>query len=428
MPTPIPSTFFSGNRRQLIDRMVPGTVAIVCASVRMPRNADQLFPFRQDSSFYYLTGLEEPDAVLVLCRGEGLDWPAETLFMSPKTPRDALWNGPGLERDQVVVRTGIERTENLNLLHPFLESLIPSVREIYTPAPEPNDPLTNWSDRKLLEWIRQHFPGIGFRHLEPILMRLRGIKQPEELAQIREAVQITERGLDRVLHHLEPGMREYQVEALLIGTFRDAGARGHAFEPIVASGANALVLHYTDNTDPCRDGDLLLLDFGAEVNNYAADCSRTLPVSGRFTRRQRDVYEATLRVFRQARDMMICGAVLADLHNRVGTLWEEEHIRLGLYSLREARASSPESPLWKRYFPHGTSHSLGLDVHDLFDRNLPLEEDMVLTCEPGIYIPEEGLGIRIENDIRITAGEPEDLMEGFPLEPDEIEHAMKKRA
>jgi Xaa-Pro aminopeptidase len=227
---------------------------------------------------------------------------------------------------------------------------------------------------------------------------------------------------------VEPGLYEYQVEAEIIAEFIGKGAEGHAFEPIVACGKNALVLHYVQNNGICGDGEMLLMDFGAEVNHYAADCSRTIPVNGRFTRRQRALYDAVLRVFRMARDLMVPGILMADFHQAVGELWEEEHMALGLYSRKDVEAHTDSEPLWKNYFMHGTSHSMGLDVHDPFDRSVPFKEGMVLTCEPAIYIREEGVGIRLENDILITENGPVDLMKDIPIEAEEIEELMNRNS
>jgi len=230
-----------------------------------------------------------------------------------------------------------------------------------------------------------------------------------------------------VLEKAEPGVWEYQLEAEIIATFIKNGAAGHAYDPIVASGKNALILHYVKNNNQCRDGEMLLMDFGAEVNNYAADCSRSIPVNGRFSPRQREVYEAVLRVFSQARAMMVTGTVLAEFHQHVGALWAEEHIALGLYSREDAKGPSDQDPPWKNYYMHGTSHSLGLDVHDPFDRSRSFEPGMVLTCEPAIYIPEEQTGIRLENNILISLDGPVDLMEEIPFEADEIEELMNMK-
>jgi Xaa-Pro aminopeptidase len=223
---------------------------------------------------------------------------------------------------------------------------------------------------------------------------------------------------------IKPGVWEYEIEAEIIAEFIGRGANGHAYEPIVACGKNALTLHYINNKERCNEGELLLIDFGAEVNNYAADCSRTIPVSGRFTPRQREVYNAVTRLFKKARELMVPGIVMSEFHLQVGELWQEEHISLGLYSRKDARAHSKEEPLWKKYFMHGTSHSLGLDVHDPCDRSLPFQPGLVITCEPAIYLQEEGFGIRLENDILITESGPVDLMEDIPMEAGEIEEII----
>jgi len=262
--------------------------------------------------------------------------------------------------------------------------------------------------------------------LSPLIQSLRMIKQPEEIEEIKRAVAITHSAFLRVLRKIEPAWYEYQAEAEIIGEFIGQGAEGHAFEPIMACGKNALVLHYVTNNCPCREGELLLMDFGAEINHYAADCSRTIPVNGRFTRRQRLLYDAVLRVLRKAMALMVPGTVLADFHQAVGEMWEEEHIALGLYTRSDVNRHTGPEPLWKNYFMHGTSHSMGLDVHDPFDRLRPFEPGMVLSCEPAIYIPEEGLGIRLENDILIGEKGPVDLMEKLPIDPEEIEDLMNR--
>jgi len=263
--------------------------------------------------------------------------------------------------------------------------------------------------------------------LSPHIDRLRMVKEPEELEEMKKAIRITRSAFLKVLEGVKPGNMEYELEAEITAEFVRKGAEGHAYEPIVASGRNALILHYIQNQNRCLDGQLILMDFGAEVNNYAADCSRTIPVNGKFSRRQRDLYEATHRVFKQAVKLMVPGVAMADFHNKVGALWEEEHLRLGLYSSSDVAARPASDPLWKNYYMHGTSHSLGLDVHDPFDRTQPFLPGMVLTCEPAIYLPEEGIGIRLENDILITEDQPVDLMSEIPIEADHIEELMASK-
>jgi Xaa-Pro aminopeptidase len=251
-------------------------------------------------------------------------------------------------------------------------------------------------------------------------------KEPEEIDMMNRAISITGDAFIRVLQNLCPGMHEYQVAAHISYEFFNQGAREHAFEPIVASGKNALVLHYVENRDACDDGALLLMDFGADWEYYAADISRTIPVNGRYTRRQRELYDANLRVMQQALGLMIPGKKLNEFNNEVGLLWEEEHVKLGLYSMRDVKKQPDGIPLWKRYYWHGTSHSIGLDVHDRFDPTVEFGPGMVLSCEPGIYIREEGVGIRLENDVLITGEGPVNLSENIPIDPDAIEVIMNK--
>jgi Xaa-Pro aminopeptidase len=245
---------------------------------------------------------------------------------------------------------------------------------------------------------------------------------------MQKAIDITEKAFRRVLRKVKPGIMEYEIEAEITYEFIRKRATGHAYTPIIASGKNACVLHYIDNNQPCLDGDVILLDFGAEYGNYAADLSRSIPVNGQFTERQRDVYNAVLRVMKQAKKMLVPGNTIEAYHVEVGKIMEEELIGLGLLDKDEVKKQNPEMPLYKKYFMHGTSHFLGLDVHDVGNRYEPMKPGMVFTCEPGIYIPEEGLGIRIENDILVTVKEPVDLMSAIPVEVEDIEDAMREAA
>jgi len=405
---PVPATLFIRNRSRLASMMSPGAVALIRSGQRKQRNGDQFYPFRQHSDFFYLTGINLEETVFVFTPTHPDPGLREVLFIKRPTLKSELWTGEAPGQEEVRAMSGVSRVEWLEEQDAFLQLLIPEATMLYT----------------------DHETGsIPYQHktsLAPLLQNLRMIKQPEEIEEIRRAVSITRSAFLRVLQRVEPGIFEYQVEAELIGEFIGRGAEGHAFEPIVASGKNALVLHYVKNKGLCRDGELLLMDFGAEVNHYAADCSRTIPVNGRFSRRQRLLYDATLRVFRKAKELMVPGTVMADFHQAVGEFWEEEHIGLELYTREEAEEHLGSEPLWKKYFMHGTSHSMGLDVHDPFDRLKPFEPGMVLTCEPAIYIPKEMLGIRLENDILITDEGPVDLMEDIPIEVDEIEELMNR--
>lgn len=385
-------------------------VAVVGSNSRKVRNGDQFYPYRQHSDFFYLSGISQPDSILVLTPGRTV------LFIRKPDPKTQLWSGPLLSREEASSLSGIGDIRWMEYLGTFFEKEIRGAMNIL-PGGE--------KDGKIFEKLKNISPIDEQCAFDQKMMQLRMIKQVEEIAAIKNACSITRSAFMQVLKKIKPGMPEYKVEAELSAEFIGRGAQGHAFEPIVASGENALILHYVENEHTINSGDLLLMDFGAELYNYAADCSRTLPVNGRFSKRQRELYKAVLRVFKKARAMMRPGILMGDFHKQVGSIWEEEHVKLGLYSLEEARANHQAEPLWKKYYMHGTSHSLGLDVHDPFDRTVPFAPGMVLTCEPGIYIEEEGIGIRLENDILITENEPLDLMEDIPMEVDEIEDLMQ---
>jgi Xaa-Pro aminopeptidase len=408
--TPLPADLFIRNRSRLAKRMSAGAVAIIKTDERKLRNGDQFYPFRQQSNFFYLTGINLEDCVFVFAPGHSDPGLQEILFIKRPTPKSELWSGKVPGPKELGALSGIAQVRWMEEQEAFLQLLVPEASVLFT----------------------DHEPGsVPYQSkmpLAPLLQELRMIKQREEIEVIRKAAGITHSAFLRVLGKVEPGLYEYQVEAEIIGEFIGKGAEGHAFEPIVACGKNALVLHYVQNNCICGDGEMLLMDFGAEVNHYAADCSRTIPVNGRFTRRQRALYDAVLRVFRKARDLMVPGILMADFHQAVGELWEEEHMALGLYTRKDVEANTDSEPLWKNYFMHGTSHSMGLDVHDPFDRSVPFKEGMVLSCEPAIYIREEGVGIRLENDILITENGPVDLMKDIPIEAEEIEELMNRNS
>jgi Xaa-Pro aminopeptidase len=272
--------------------------------------------------------------------------------------------------------------------------------------------------------LKQKFPLHHFERLAPYLTEIRLRKEPEEIELIQKACDITKKAFYRVLEFVKPGVYEYEIEAEIIREFIRNGAAGHAYDPIVASGENACVLHYIENSDVCEDGELVLLDFGVEYANYASDCSRTLPVNGTFTERQLNLYNSVLHVKNEAMKFIRPGITLYDLQQHVRKVWEQEHVKLGLYSKGELTHQSSQKPLYMNYFPHGISHFMGLDVHDVGGKDVVLKPGMVLTCEPGIYIPEEGTGIRLEDDILVTEHEPVNLTKDIPILPKEIENWM----
>jgi len=422
----IQATLFIRNRRKLAEMVSPGSLLVICSGERMPRNGDQFYPFRQQSDFFYLTGINQEGSVLVLLPGNQEDPLTEILFVRKSDPRTELWFGPLLTPEMAASLSGIREVRLMEELEQYLTDIVLSASRVYFNHEDHIHPdlRIKSPDTFLYEKISSRFPGLTFSRLAPLLMQLRMIKEYEEVEEIRKAGAITRAAFLKVLKMVKPGIREYEIEAVLTAEFLAAGAEGHAYEPIVAGGRNALILHYVNNNCICRENDLILMDFGAEVNNYGVDCSRTIPVNGRFSARQLELYNAVLRVFRQARKMMVPGVKLNEFHQNVGSLLEEEYIKLGLYTSEEAKLQNPEGPMWKKYLVHGSSHSLGLDVHDPFDRSAPMESGMVLTLEPAIYIPAEKTGIRIENDLLITEEGPVDLLDDIPVEAEEIEEIM----
>ena len=424
---PVPAELFIKNRSKLKNRLEPGSVVVICSGYQIPRNRDQYYPYRQQSDFFYLTGINQPGYVLFMCPDHPQEDLREVLLTAKQSEKEKVWHGPKPAPGELSALSGIDHVRNMDDRDQLIGQLIPGAGTVYFNLPWDSSPrsVINTFDGAMYSIITDRYPLLKPARLAPFLTELRMIKDPLEIEQIRRSCAITGSAFRKALSVIRPGIREYGVEAEIIAEFIRSGAEGHAFDPIIACGENALILHYADNNRECRDGSLLLMDFGAEVNNYAGDCTRTVPVSGRFTGRQRELYDSVHKVYRKAREMMVPGEKLHDLHQRVGTLWQEEHIRLGLYTRKQAERQDPQQPLWKRYFLHGTSHSVGLDVHDPFDRNVPLQPGMVFSCEPGLYIPEEKLGIRLENVILITDKGPEDLMEDIPMDSGEIEQLMR---
>ncbi len=422
-------SFYTHNRQNLVAMLPPKTVALFFPNDKMPRNGDQYFFFRQNSNLYYLSGIEQPQTILVLCPNHPNPKYREILFILQADTVKETWEGHRLTPQETTAISGVETVMNIDQFDLIIDDLTYPSEHIYLDITEnanrDSDLFTH--DLKMGNKLKSRFPLHQYGRLAPLMSKLRHIKRPEEIHVIQSACEITEKAFNRVLNTIRPGMYEYEIEAEMTYEMVRNGASGHAFLPIIASGQNACVLHYHTNNRVIRDGEMVLLDFGAEVSNYASDCSRTIPVSGHFTPRQRQLYESVLRVFRKVMHTMRPGLSIVQINMQAGRFWEEEHIKLGLYSMEELRRQDPDQPLYYKYFMHGVTHSLGLDVHDIGDRYQTLEPGVILTCEPGIYIPEEGIGIRLENDVLVTPADPIDLMKHIPIEPDEIEERMASK-
>jgi Xaa-Pro aminopeptidase len=420
---------FRKNRRKLLSLMLPDSSAIICSSDEMPRNGDQFYKYRQSSDMFYLAGIEQERTILVLNPSHPDQNRREVLFILKVNREQEIWYGKKLTEEEASEISGIESIYFLEDYDQLLPGIVGHCHNIYfnEPLHFKVKPEVISADERMAKKVKKFFPMHSCHQLAPLLWKTRMLKEDEEISLIRQACRITRDAYLRVLRFLRPGVMEYEVEAEIIHEFIKQGAAGHAYDPIIASGKNACTLHYTVNDKCCYEGDMLLMDFGVEYANYAADLSRTIPVSGVFTKRQAELYDATLRVLRYARSVMKPGITIPEYHNQVGEFWKEEHIRLGLYSRQEAEQHTGAPAIWHRYYMHGTSHSIGLDVHDMFDKSETLRPGMLLSCEPGIYIPEENIGIRLEDNILITEDGNMNLMENFPVEREEIIEIMKNR-
>ncbi|CAN5543385.1 aminopeptidase P family protein [soil metagenome] len=428
--TPIDSLLFIENRKRFVAHMKPGSIAFFNANDEMPRNGDCNFPYRQHSDLFHLSGIDQEQTVLVLFPDAPIPKYREMLFLRKTNEHIAVWEGHKYSKEEGRQASGIQSIYWLEDYASIIPMLMNHCTTVYLNLNE-NDRFASdvpYREMRFAKEMKKRYAGHHYERSGPLMATLRSIKHDIEIKLMQRAMDITEKAFRRVLRFVKPGVMEYEIEAEITHEFIRKRANGHAYTPIIASGNNANVLHYIDNNMECKAGEVILMDFGAEYANYAADMTRCVPVSGEFTERQRDVYNAVLRVMRQATKMLVPGNTIEKYHLEVGKIMEGELIGLGLLNKDEVKKQNPDMPLYKKYFMHGTSHFLGLDVHDIGDRYQPMQAGMIFTCEPGIYIPEEGLGIRLENDILITSKEQIDLMSAIPVEVEDIEEAMREAA
>ena len=425
---PIGKELFIENRNNLRKVLPPKSVAILHSNDILPTNADGTLPFLQNSDLFYLTGIDQENSILVLCPDHPEPDFREMLFVVETNEHIAVWEGYKYTKEHATEVSGIENVLWNSKFRDMLHLIMSEVNHVFLPTNEHRRSgalmeVQTQNDR-FIKWVKEQYPLHEYQRLAPIMHDLRAIKGEREIELIGQACKITEKGFRRILGFVEPGVMEFEIEAEYLHEFVRNRSRGFAYTPIIASGANSNVLHYIDNSLECKDGDLLLMDVGAEYSNYAADMTRTIPVSGRFTKRQREVYDAVLRVQREAMKILRPGTTIPEYHKEVGKVMESELIGLGLLDKTDVKNQNEKNPLYKKYFMHGTSHHLGLDVHDYGNWYRTVEEGMVFTIEPGIYLPEEGFGIRLENDIVIRENGWDDLMAGIPIDGDEIEELM----
>ena len=423
------NSFFSGNRSSFVQEMKANSAAIFNSNDLMPTNADASFPFKQNNDLFYLSGIDQEETSLILFPDHNEEKFHEILFIRPTDDITITWEGNKLSKDQAKELSGIKSVFWQDEFEKTLDILLKQAEFIYLNSNEQKRAQNNVTggDQRFLRWCKDHYPLHKLERSAPILHQLRSVKSQTEINTIRKACEITRKGFVRALKAIRPGMMEYEIEAEFIYEFIRNGSRGFAYEPIVASGKNSCILHYVLNNKQCYNGDLILLDIGAEYGNYNADMTRSVPVNGKFTERQKSVYEAVLRIMQEAKNMLTPGLLLKDYNKEVGKIIESELLGLGLLNKSDIDNQNQEHPAYRKYFMHNISHHLGLDVHDVSPPNQPLEPGMVLTVEPGIYIREENLGIRLENDVLITDNKVEDLMEDIPIEIEEIETIMNER-
>jgi len=422
----IDSQLFIENRKRFVAQLKPNAIAIFNSNDEMPRSADGHFPFRQNPDLFYLTGIDQENTILILVPDHPIEEMREILLITQSNEIIATWIGHKYTKEEAKKTSGIQTIYWSSQFKDLLPSLMHQFDDCYLNLNEHNRMHTTVVDKDLrfAREMRQNFPLHEYHRAAPIMHELRAVKSDIELELMKRAVSITSNAFDRVLKFVKPEVKEYEIEAEILHEYLRNQATGPAYGSIVASGKDSCILHYHDNNKTCKDGDILLMDFGAEYANYAADLSRTIPVNGRYSERQKAVYNSVLAAVKFAKSILKPGILLREYSKEVGRFVEAELIQLQLLDKKEVANQDPKRPLYKKYMMHGVSHFLGIDVHDVGLAYKPIKAGMVFTCEPGIYIKEEGLGIRIENDLLVTEDGVVDLMDGVPIEVEEIEEIM----
>jgi Xaa-Pro aminopeptidase len=407
--------------------MIPKSIVIFNSNDLYPVSADTTLPFEQHRDIFYLSGIDQEESVLLLLKNESNSNIKEILFL--KKPNETLthWEGEKLNEEKAFEISGIKNVYWIDDLEKIIKNLMLSVENIYINTNEHYRAkiITETREARFNTWIKNEYPNKNIERSNPILQSLRAVKDPIEIKLIQQACRITEKGFKRVLGFVKPGVWEYEIEAEFSHEFLKNRSRKFAYQPIIASGKNSNILHYIENNNKCKKGDLILLDVGAEYANYSSDMTRTIPVSGKYNKRQKEVYNSVLRVKKEATNLLNPGILWKDHHAEVGKIMTSELLKLGLLDKSDIQNQTKLNPAFKKFFTHGTSHHLGLDTHDYGDINLPIEANNVFTVEPGIYIKEEGFGIRLEDDVVIQKnGNPINLMKNIPIEVEEIESLM----
>ena len=424
---PLNNSIYKRNRLNFMDQMKGNCMAIFNSNDIYPVSADSELPFAQHRDMFHLAGIDQEETILILYPSSKDSKTREVLFIRRSDEHTKIWEGEKLSKDLASKLSGIESIHFVEDFKNILHLITSKVDTFYINKNEhyrANSPVETREDR-FISWLLKKYPAHNVAKSNPILQRLRSIKHIDEIDQIRKACQVTKKGFNRVLKFIKPDVWEYQIEAEFIHEFINNSSKGFAYSPIIASGQDNNVLHYVKNNKQCKDGELILMDVGAEYGNYSSDMTRTIPVSGHFSKRQKEIYNTVLRVKNEATKLLTVGNNWKNFHDQVGEIMTKELLDINLLDKADIKNQTKKNPAYKKYFMHGTSHHLGLDTHDYGLLDDLFQENMVFTVEPGIYIPEEGFGVRLEDDVVIqTKGEPINLMEDIPIETDHIEELM----
>jgi Xaa-Pro aminopeptidase len=423
----IDKQLYCTNRAKFVAQMKEHALAVFNSNDIFPISADSTMPFQQHRDILALTGVDQEESILILFPTASNPAHREVLFLKETNETIAVWEGEKLTKEAAYETSGIKTVYWLQQFPTIFKQLMSEASSVYINTNEHLRASTEVETRedRFIKKLKIDYPGHNYLKSAPIMHKIRSIKDAIEIELMQKACKITEAGVRRTLPFIKPGVWEYEIEAEFAHEFLRNRSKGFAYTPIVASGKNACVLHYIENNQQCKDGDVILLDVGAEYANYSSDLTRCIPVNGKFTARQKEVYNAVLNVKKEAEKLLVPGTMMAEYHKEVGKLMEAQLLNLKLIDQTDIKNQNPDWPAYKKYFMHGTSHFLGLDTHDVGLWHEPIQAGMVFTCEPGIYIPEEGLGIRLEDDLVVQAsGQPFNLMKDIPLEAEEIEELM----
>jgi Xaa-Pro aminopeptidase len=426
---PLNSDIFKQNRKRFVQKLEKNSIAIFNSNDELPTNADQLYKFKQNSDLFWLTGIEQEDSMLILFPDNPDKKYREVLVLVRPNELKEKWDGHRLRSKEATAISGIETIVWLDVLDGLLQPWIHLSDTIYLNTNE-NDRKANLvpvRDYRYAQEMKQRYPLHQYARSAKIMRELRAVKTALEVEVIQKAIDITDTTFRRLLSFIKPGVMEHQIEAEIFHSFLWQRATGPAYSSIIASGDRARTLHYTSNNQECKDGELILMDFGAEYGNYCADLTRTVPVNGKFTRRQKTIYNACLHLHNYANSLLKPGTIITEYHDKIGEEATQQFLKIGLLKKSDVKNEDPANRAYRKYLYHGISHHLGIDVHDLGTKTAPLQAGMLLTIEPGIYIEEEKMGVRIENNIWITKNGNKDLMSNIPITAEEIEALMKKK-